>query len=195
MPVCITPLALNNLSGYTELRADGSNQFIYSRFLVPVLCDFCGWAIFIDGDMIVKGDIAELFEMRGVFAAVHVVKHDYKTKQSTKYLGNKNEDYPRKNWSSVMLWNCGHLQNRKLTVDYVKNATGAQLHRFEHIEDRFIGELPKEWNHLVGEYEEAKDAKLLHFTLGTPCFADYADCDNSQDWHQERQIMNSHESS
>lgn len=194
MPVCITPLALNNLSGYTELHTDGSNQFIYSRFLVPALCDFGGWALFIDGDMILKGDIAELWEMRQTFYAVQVVKHDYQTKQSKKYLGNKNENYPRKNWSSVMLWNCSHLQNRKLTVDYVQHATGAQLHRFEHLEDRFIGELPKEWNHLVSEYERIADAKLLHYTLGTPCFDDYADCDNAQDWHQERQIMNGHES-
>ena len=193
-PVCITPLALNNLSGYEELHADGSNQFIYSRFLVPALCDFGGWAIFIDGDMILKGDIAELFEMRDIFSAVQVVKHDYRTKQSRKYLGNKNEDYPRKNWSSVMLWNCGHLQNRKLTVDYVQHATGAQLHRFVHLEDRFIGALPKEWNHLVGEYARSDSAKLLHYTLGTPCFSDYENCDNSEDWHQERQIMNSHES-
>jgi lipopolysaccharide biosynthesis glycosyltransferase len=191
MPFSVTPLALNNLTGYKELHQDGSNQFIYSRFLVPALCDFQGWALYIDGDMIVTGDIAELWDMRDPLKAVQVVQHDYKTKAAKKYLGAKNEDYPRKNWSSVILWNCGHHQNRKLTVDHVQHATGAQLHRFQHLEDRFIGELPKEWNWLVGEYDKNPQAKLLHYTLGTPCFEEYAGCDHAEEWYQERQILNS----
>ena len=75
-----------------------------------------------------------------------VVKHDYKTKTAKKYLGSKNEDYPRKNWSSVILWNCEHPENRIVTTDFVSNATGAQVHRFTWLEDNLIGELPIEWN-------------------------------------------------
>lgn len=190
-PVSITPLALTMLNDYTESHTDGSNQFIYSRFLVPRMCDYSGHALYIDGDMIVKGDLAELWAMRDPTKGVQVVKHDYKTKQSKKYLGAKNEDYPRKNWSSVILWNCAHTPNRDLTPEYVQKSTGAHLHRFAWLPDDRIGELPREWNWLVDEYEHNDNAKLLHYTLGTPCFDDYANCDHSAEWHQERQILNS----
>ena len=86
-PVAIIPLALNLLQDYTETHTDGSNQFIYSRFLVPHLQRFSGQAIFIDGDMIVRGDIAELWNLRDLTKDVQVVKHDYKTKMTEKYLG------------------------------------------------------------------------------------------------------------
>jgi lipopolysaccharide biosynthesis glycosyltransferase len=105
VPVSIIPLALNNFKDYTETHTDGSNQFIYSRFLVPYLMDFQGQAIFMDGDMIVRGDIAELWALRDLGKDVQVVKHDYKTRMTEKYLGAKNENYPRKIWSSVILWN------------------------------------------------------------------------------------------
>ena len=104
VPVSLIPLALNNFKDYTETHTDGSNQFIYSRFLVPYLMDYTGQAIFMDGDMIVRGDIAELWALRELDKDVQVVKHDYKTKMKEKYLGSKNEDYPRKNWSSVMIF-------------------------------------------------------------------------------------------
>lgn len=152
VPVCLHPLALNNLKKYYEEKhTDGSNQFIYSRFLTPLLMDFQGWAIFMDGDMLVRDDIVQLWEMRDPSKAVMVVKHSYKTRMKQKYLGAKNEDYPRKNWSSVILWNCGHEANRVLTADFVQHATGAQLHRFTWLTDDLIGELPKVWNWLPDE--------------------------------------------
>lgn len=190
-PVSITPLSLQMLQGYTETHTDGSNHFIYSRFLVPQLCDFSGHAIFIDGDMIVNGDIAELWAMRDQYFGVQVVKHDYKTKQATKYLGNKNENYPRKNWSSVMLWNCAYYPNRDLTQQYVSEHDGAHLHRFKWLADSRIGELPLEWNWLVDEYEHNDNAKILHYTLGTPCFDAYNTCDHADKWHQELAILKS----
>lgn len=190
-PVSITPLALNCLAGYDELHTDGSNDFVYSRFLVPSLCDFAGHALYIDGDMIVKGDVAELWARRDPNCSVQVVKHDYRTKAPVKYLGAKNEDYPRKNWSSVILWNCAHELNRALTPAYVQRATGAHLHRFAWLDDKHIGALPLGWNWLVGEYDQNPAAKLLHYTLGTPCFDRYADCDHAEEWHLERQHMNS----
>ena len=182
-PVSFTPLALNTFKNYQETHTDGSNAFIYSRFLTPYLFDFDGWAIFADGDMICLEDIAKLWALRDESKAVMVVKHDYKTKARDKYLGNKNEDYPRKNWSSVILWNCKHPKHKILTPEFVMKQTGAFLHRFTWLDDADIGELPKEWNWLTTEYPDNYDAKLLHFTLGTPCFKDYANSEMADTWH------------
>jgi Glycosyl transferase family 8 len=185
-PVQIVPVALNLFKDYTETHTDGSNHFIYTRFLVPHLMNYQGWAIFIDGDMILRDDITNLWNLRDDSKAVMVVKHDYKTKMSEKYLGSKNEDYPRKNWSSVILWNCGHPSNQSVTPEFVQNATGAAVHRFTWLPDSEIGELPKEWNWLPDEYGENADAKLLHYTLGTPCFKEFADTPMANEWHRER---------
>lgn len=185
-PVAIIPLALNLFDDYRETHTDGSNQFIYSRFLVPHLMDYSGFAIFIDGDMIVRDDIVKLWNLQNPYMDVQVVKHNYQTKMTEKYLGAKNENYPRKNWSSVILWNCGSFPNRKLTPEFVQHATGSDLHRFTWIEDERIGELPKEWNWLPDEYGENPDAKLLHYTLGTPCFHEFATTPQGNEWHRER---------
>lgn len=167
-PVSFTPLALPMLNGYLETHTDRSNDFVYTRFLVPHLCDFQGWAIFADGDMVCQRDIAELWAMRDDRFAVMVAKHDYQTRFPNKYLGNRNESSPRKNWSSVMLFNCGHPANRVLTPDFIANQTGAFLHRFSWLEDEQIGDVPLEWNWLVKEYEERTDVALLHYTIETP---------------------------
>ena len=186
-PVSITPLSLQGLSSlYTELHTDGSNTFTYTRFLVPVLAEFKGWAIFIDGDMLLRDDIIKLWNLRDDSKAVMVVKHDYQTSASEKYLKSKNENYPRKNWSSVILWNCGHPANSVLTTDFVQNATGTELHRFSWLHDDQIGNLPIEWNWLVDEFGPNIDAKLIHFTLGTPCFNQFAGTHMASEWHLER---------
>ena len=186
IPVAFTPLYLPNLKGqYSEEHKDGSNQFIYSRFLVPHLMGYKGWAIFADGDMVCNADIAELYAMRDDSYAVQVVKHDYKTRFPTKYLGNKNEDYPCKNWSSLMLWNCEHPANRVLTPEYIESCPhGAALHRFLHLTEWEVGALPVSWNWLVEEYPFKNDCKLFHYTIGTPCFRDYIACDNAKYWHE-----------
>jgi lipopolysaccharide biosynthesis glycosyltransferase len=183
-PVCFTPLALNTLELYTETHQDGSNQFIYSRFLVPFLMNYKGWAIFADGDMVCRDNIVNLINLRDPSKAVMVVKHDYQTKAYKKYLGNKNENYPRKNWSSLVLWNCEHELNRCLTPDYIMKQLGSHLHRFAWLPDELIGELPVTWNWLVTEYPDNDASKLLHYTLGTPCFKDYKNCEMSDVWHQ-----------
>ena len=187
-PVAIIPLALNLFQDYTETHTDGSNQFIYSRFLVPHLMGFKGWAIFIDGDMIVRGDIVELWNLRESDKDVMVVKHDYKTRMTEKYLGAKNEDYPRKNWSSVILWNCSNHPIQRLTPAFIEKSTGAELHRFSWIDNDRIGELPPEWNWLPDEYGSNPDAKLLHYTLGTPCFHEFATTNMADEWHRERML-------
>ena len=184
--VNFTPLALNNLSDYKEKHTDGSNHFIYSRFLVPHLMNYKGWALFLDGDMLLRDDISKLWDLRDDSKAVMVVKHDYKTRMPVKYLGAKNEDYPRKNWSSVILWNCGHEANKGVTPEFIQNATGAQLHRFTWLSDDLIGELPIVWNWLPDEFGANPDAKLLHFTLGTPCFHDFAMSPMADEWHREK---------
>lgn len=189
-PVSFTPLALNTLTGYSETHSDGSNQFIYSRFLTPFLMDYAGWAIFADGDMLCLDDVAKLWSLRDDSKAVLVVKHDYQTKAQAKYLGNANQDYPRKNWSSVILWNCGHELNRRLSPEYVMQHPGSHLHRFAWLPDDLIGEIPKEWNWLTTEYPDNYRAQLLHYTLGTPCFRDYATSDMAELWHAACQRVN-----
>jgi lipopolysaccharide biosynthesis glycosyltransferase len=187
-PVSIIPLALNLFKDYQETHKDGSNAFIYSRFLVPYLTGYDGYAIYIDGDMIIKGDIVELWDQREIGYDVQVVKHNYKTKMPIKYLGSKNEDYPRKNWSSVIIWNCFTAANRILTPEYVMQASGSHLHRFQWLKDEMIGELPKEWNWLPDEFGPNQQAKLLHYTLGAPSFNEFKNTDMAEDWHKEQSL-------
>jgi lipopolysaccharide biosynthesis glycosyltransferase len=182
MPVQFLPLAENTLNRYKEVHTDGSNKFIYSRFLTPYLMNFSGWAIFADGDMVCQADISELWNLRDETKAVQVVKHDYKTKTTKKYLGNKNEDYPKKNWSSLILWNCGHPKNAILTPEFIQSQPGSYLHRFSWLGDDLVGGLDVEWNWLAIEYPENPNAKLIHYTLGTPCFQDYANESMSDIW-------------
>jgi len=181
--VKITPLVLSQLKEFNETHQDRSNDFVYSRFLTPYLNEFNGWAIFADGDMICQADLKELIGMADPNKALMVVKHDYQTKASIKYLGNINENYPRKNWSSVILWNCSHPKHKILTPEFVSNQTGKFLHRFSWLDDNDIGELPVEWNWLACEYEKNADAKLIHYTLGTPCFKDFRDTDMAEIWY------------
>jgi len=190
IPLDITPLAVKTLKGYEEKHEDKSNDFVYSRFLTPFLNDFKGWAIFVDGDMICQTDIKELLDLRDNSKALQVVKHDYKTKANQKYLGNINQDYPRKNWSSVILWNCAHPKHKLLTPDFIANESGKYLHRFSWLEDSEIGELPKEWNWLATEYPNNDQANIIHYTLGTPCFKDYRNTEMSDIWLKQYDRMN-----
>jgi len=184
VPIFFTPLAVNTLKGYRETHKDCSNDFIYSRFLTPYLNNFHGWAIFADGDMICQSDIKELWDLRDESKALQVVKHDYVTKVSRKYLGNINENYPRKNWSSLILWNCGHPKHKILTPDFIASQTGQFLHRFSWLDNDDIGDLPKEWNWLAIEYPINNSAKIIHYTLGTPCFKDYKNTDMADIWYK-----------
>lgn len=163
-------------------RRDGSNDFTYGRFEIPHRMSFRGRAIWLDGDMIVRSDIAELAAMDLSYVGARVVQHDYKTKFPVKYLGAKNEDYPRKNWSSVILWNCGFFPNRRLTPDFVSRSSGSFLHRFSWLSDQQIGALPSQWNRLVLEQDIKPDDKVLHYTIGTPCFPEYTHKAGGSEW-------------
>jgi len=141
--------------------------------------------------MLLRTDIAELFAQADDTKAVMCVQHDYAPKEATKMDGQRQTVYPRKNWSSMMLINCGHPANKRLNIDLVneKELNGAYFHRFSWLggNDDLIGELSPEWNWLVGHYEEPKDGtpKLLHYTEGGPWFENYRDCDYNQEWKQE----------
>lgn len=170
-------------------KRDGSTVFTYQRFLVPEMCEHRGWAIFADGDMLCRADIEELWALRDPYCDVMVAKHDYKTKHPVKFLGQPNNDYPRKNWSSLMLINCGSAAWKRLGADEIRKMSGADLHRFSFLEDDRIGELPLEWNWLVSEYYHSDLAKLVHFTIGTPCWQEYSMCDYADEWFTEKHDM------
>lgn len=193
VPVAITPLHSPMLNGF-DGQQDGTNAFIYSRFLVPELMQFEGWAVYCDSDMLFRSDIAKLWAMRDDSKAVMVCQHDYKTRHPVKSIGTqleaRNDDYPRKNWSSLVLWNCGHPANRLLTRGFVSEAGGRRLHRFEWLADDLIGEIPVSWNHLVWEFAFSPEANLVHFTLGAPGFDYYKDCDYSAEWHGTKRDVN-----
>ena len=190
LPVLFLPLSINTLKGYKETHNDKSNDFVYSRFLTPYLNNFLGWAIFADGDMVCQSDIKELWDLRDETKALQVVMHDYKTKFNQKYLGNTNENYPRKNWSSLILWNCSHPKHKVLTPDFISSQTGKYLHRFSWLDDEDIGELPIDWNWLAIEYPDNPKAKIIHYTLGTPCFKDYRNTEMAVTWHEVQQKVN-----
>ena len=168
-----------------------STEFTFTRFLVPELCNFEGWALFIDCDMILTTDIAELFAQVDNRYAVMCVQHDYKPKEGTKMDGQTQTVYPRKNWSSAMLINCGHPSNRQLDMDLVNSPeiNGAYLHRFSWLKDEEIGELDHTWNYLVGVYDDIKTPKLIHYTEGGPWFENYRNCEFHQEWKNQLQEM------
>ena len=173
----------------TRVRAEyQSTEFSFSRFLVPYLCGYEGKAIFMDSDMLCRTDIAELWKLDTPHS-VSVVKHDYQPKKEDKFLGYKQSLYEKKNWSSLMLFN--NTLCRALTPKVVNEASGLYLHQFKWLQDdSLIGALPVEYNHLVGEYPPNPNAKIVHFTLGTPCFKAYSNCEFSDEWYAELDRVN-----
>ena len=182
-PVSITPLCLSNLPEFTrEKQENQSTDFAFSRFMIPHLRNYQGFSIFMDCDMMFRGDIAELWSKRNFIYSVMCCKHDYEPKQD-KFRGAKNEKFEKKNWSSMMIMNNG-LCNR-LTPEYVNTATGLDLHKFKWLpNDDAIGTLDLEWNWLVGEYDYNPDAKNVHWTLGGPYFEEYAISDYADEWFE-----------
>ena len=189
MPLSVHPVSLKNYSKIFKRQCDPkqSNEFSFSRFMVPYLQNYSGTAIFMDCDMLLRSDISELFQKAESEPdkAVHVVKHDYVPKDEIKFLGQRQFAYPRKNWSSVVVWNCGHPSNKKLDLDFIHNGTGAELHRFTWLEDHEIGTLDINWNWLVGEYSSDlanSTVKNVHWTVGGPYFNEYSNVEFSDEW-------------
>jgi lipopolysaccharide biosynthesis glycosyltransferase len=162
----------------------GSTEFTFTRFLVPYLSEYTGWALFVDCDFVFVEDISHLFNQADDRYAVMVAKHDYTPKEGIKMDGKKQLPYPRKNWSSMILWNCGHPANRQLDLKTINEQSGQYLHRFQWLKDEEIGSISYEWNWLINWYQEPQDGvpKALHYTEGGPWFKDYRHCEYHQVW-------------
>ena len=189
----VIPLKQNDLRSQGLYTRDedvlASTEFTFTRFLVPHLANYDGWAVFVDCDFVFTDNVANLFKQaENQDFAVMVVQHDYQPKNTVKMDGKTQYVYPRKNWSSLILWNCGHASNAKVTPDMVNTATGAFLHRFQWLENHEIGALSPEWNWLVGWYQEPKDGKpkAIHYTEGGPWFPNYLHCEYGAVWMEEK---------
>lgn len=193
-PVSITPLSLSTLRGIFRREQEPlqSTEFAYSRFLVPYLCGFEGHAVFMDCDMLCRTDIWRLM-MRPLASrpgdkALWLCPHDYTPRTTMKFLGQVQSSYPRKNWSSLMVYD--NAQCQMLTPGYVATATGRELHRFEWLCDEQIEHLPLAWNYLVDEDGQSADPpNVVHFTNGGPYFDEYATCEYADEWFAERDRM------
>ena len=166
-----------------------STEFTFTRFLVPHLMGYKGWAVFVDCDFVFLEDVQHLFNQANDEFAVMVVQHDYTPTETVKMDGKQQTQYPRKNWSSMILWNCGHPSNAGLTPDIVNTESGAFLHRFQWLRDEEIGALSVEWNWLVNWYKEPEhgNPKAIHYTEGGPWFDNYKHCEYGYYWAQEKQ--------
>lgn len=180
-------------SYYDEISdAPMSTGHAIARFLVPRLCEYQGWALFVDGDVLFRKDVAALFAHADETKAVQVVQHDYPQTAGVKMTGAEQTRYARKNWSSVMLFNCGHPSNRRLDVALVNTVPGRDLHRFCWLEDEEIGALPAEWNHLVGHSPKNDDAALVHFTEGLPDMPGYEHGPYTDEWYRQARSAGYH---
>jgi lipopolysaccharide biosynthesis glycosyltransferase len=189
-PVSIAPLMLDQLADVLtrERHPLQSTDFSFSRFLVPYLSGYEGWSLFTDCDMLVLEDVAHLWALRDDRYAVMVVKHNHVPRETTKFLGEPQTKYEKKNWSSVMLFN--NARCAALTPEYVNTASGLELHQFKWLaSDDLIGALPERWNHLVGYDAPSADAALVHYTLGGPYFPEYAQCEYADAWRADRDAM------
>jgi len=174
-PLAITPLITPQLEAqglyWRERDPKQSTAFSFTRFLVPYLMSYQGWAVFMDCDMLARADIAKLWAERNEEYAVQCVQHQHVPGETVKFLGEVQSAYPKKNWSSLMMLNCSRCQ--RLTLDYVNTSSGLELHRFHWLDgDQEIGRLDERWNHLVAVQDplKAEKASLLHWTLGGPWF-------------------------
>jgi len=192
-PVSFTPLvqsALRSTGLYTRDRNPlESTAFSFTRFLVPALCNYRGPAIFMDCDFLCRADVAELHNIidEQRHTAVLCCQHDYQTTQTVKFLGQVNVPYPRKNWSSFMIFNTARCT--ALTPPRVNILSGLELHRFSWLREDELGTVPLGWNHLVGEYAKNADAQMVHFTLGGPWFKEYETCDYADEWFREAEAL------
>lgn len=165
-------------------NANASTDFAVSRFLVPTLCQN-GWALFTDCDVVFLRNAHELLSLADKRYAVQVVKHNYEPSGTLKMDYQPQVPYSRKNWSSVMLFNCDHPANRRLSLHDVNNRRGLHLHQFYWLHHSEIGELPAEWNWLVGEQPRPENPAIAHFTLGVPSMKGYENCAHNELWWDE----------
>jgi hypothetical protein len=165
-------------------NAPMSTEHAISRFLVPHLMRHAGgWALFVDGDVLFRRPIEELWALRHDRYALMCVQHPPLLEEGVKKDGQPQQAYHRKNWSSVMLFNCSHPANKALMPDYVNEVPGRELHAFGWLEDELIGALAPEWNYLVGVSAPIADPAIVHYTLGTPSIPKYAQSPFADEWY------------
>ena len=197
-PLDIQPLIQDNLraQGLYTRGTDplASTDFTYTRFFVPYLAGYRGWALFCDCDFLWLADIAELIASADDRFAAMCVHHDHRPTERHKMEGQQQTLYPRKNWSSMILFNCGHEANRALTPELANRETGKYLHRFGWLEDDQIGSLPEKWNWLEGwnDKPERGTPSAIHYTRGGPWFEDWKDVDYADHWLREESAYRAH---
>lgn len=190
----VTPLVQADLRGRGLYhRADdplASTEFTYTRFLAPHLARTDGWAIFCDCDFLWLGDVAELLALARPDKALYCVKHSHVPTETTKMDGAIQTVYPRKNWTSLMLFNNSHPAVRRLTPDVVNRATGKFLHRMEWLADDDIGGLPETWNWLEGWSQKPARGlpKAIHYTRGGPWFPQWRGVGYADLWLRELEL-------
>lgn len=155
-------------------------EFTFTRFFVPLI--ETGWVLFMDCDVVVKTDIREIMKYADPKYAVMVVKHDYEPKEELHMVDQIQTKYSRKNWASVMLFNCDHHANKRLTKEVINNWPGRELHALKWLQDEEIGELPPEWNYLVDVNEPMENPKIMHFTLGGPWLNGWEPKESDSHW-------------
>jgi len=165
-----------------------STSHAIARFFVPFLCHYQGWALFTDGDVLFRTDVNELFALAKPEYAVMCVQHPPLLEEGVKKAGHVQQAYPRKNWSSVVLFNCGHLSNRQLTLEVLNAWPGRDLHAFTWLREHEIGELPARWNHLVGVSPPDPTAAIVHYTLGTPNLEGHQQDAFSAEWFTSARV-------
>jgi lipopolysaccharide biosynthesis glycosyltransferase len=193
-PLDVYPLkqqTIRELGLYTRaVDPKATTEFSLTRFLSPYLAASKGWAVFVDCDFLFTGDIYELLDSLDPNKAVHVVQHDYEPSQTIKMDGKQQTIYPRKNWSSFMVFNGAHPAIASLTPETVNSQTPAYLHRLTWAPDEAIGSLDREWNFLVGEYPKpGKTPKAIHFTNGGPWFENWQGVDYADLWWAEHDLL------
>jgi lipopolysaccharide biosynthesis glycosyltransferase len=166
-----------------------STEFAFTRFLVPALQNYQGWALFTDCDILWLDDIAGLYAERDDKFAVQVVKQNHIPQNDIKMDGQVQQQYPRKNWSSVILFNCSHPANKYLTPSYVNTIPGKELHTFAWLRDHEIGDLSPGWNFLVGHTKHTVKPRAMHFTDGGPWFEHLRDVPFGGWWTNEYDHM------
>jgi len=155
-----------------------ATQHACARFLIKELAG-SGWVVFMDGDVLVRADLAELIDTLDTSKAVYCVKHRHEPTATEKMDGQVQTRYFRKNWSSMMIINCDHPANSKLTVELVNTVPGRDLHAFCWLEDDEIGALDTGWNYLV-----PTDVKIAHFTEGVPDMPGYEQQPFADEWRE-----------
>jgi lipopolysaccharide biosynthesis glycosyltransferase len=193
IPLDIIPLKQDELRerGLYHRESDplASTEFTYTRFLVPALTGYQGWALFCDCDFLWTADVAQLMALADDRYAMMCVHHDHNPPETLKMDGAIQTRYPRKNWSSMVLYNCAHPANAALTPDLVSEQSGAYLHRFQWLDDDLIGAVPETWNWLEGWSQKPDHGapNVVHYTRGGPWFKNWQDVDYGDLWIAEEQ--------